>query len=262
MMGAMRGSDDKLMFCLVVGRPVGAVAAVVLLVMASLDLPLQARPSDVIPLPSTVVCIRGHAECAHGIQGWRPLQPGEILLPGTTIRTGPDSAVDLLLGGKQMRACQPNRGGTLLIYVPYPTRNLVRLLPNSILSLDRVEGRRVRAWSNSVERIQLTLTRGTLTGDFPLSECRATRELVFPGGVAHVYCGFFELNSAGAMVVYQGNAAVSIPERHVQLTLEGPQGLDPVTGVLTSVPYDGRGHLPAMYGNQEPLGGAWPVRKL
>jgi len=91
------------------------------------------------PLPSTVVRVKGPARVTQKeSDSWRPLKRGDVLLPGSILQTAKGAQVDLVIGTKLTVPLQRDENSTAPTII---VTNGVRLLGDSILCLERIEGR-------------------------------------------------------------------------------------------------------------------------
>src|SRR5262249_34113424 len=95
-----------------------------------------------------VVRIKGHARYSTGNNVFPPLKVGAVLKPGTIIQTAQDGYVDLVLGdgeggmvgGGPAGSVGPNAplSSDPRSYTPTADQNIVRIHPNSILQIDKL----------------------------------------------------------------------------------------------------------------------------
>jgi hypothetical protein len=114
-----------------------------------------------------------------------PLKTKMMLPPGTTIKTGPRSAVDLFLGR---------------------SAGIVRLTENSILTIKQFK--LMDSGGQTVVELELNLDQGTMLGrDSRISTASSHYEVKIPTGIAGINNGTFRINAQGYMVVTDGSLA-------------------------------------------------------
>jgi hypothetical protein len=113
-----------------------------------------------------------------------------VLTPGTTIKTGPKSAVDLFLG---------------------KSAGVLRLTENSILTLK--EFKLMDAGSGTVVQIELDLDQGTLLGrDSRITTPSSKFDVKLPVGIAGISSGTWRISALGYIVLVEGSLAyVHVP---------------------------------------------------
>ena len=130
----------------------------------------------------------------------RPLQVGTVLPAGAVVRTGPGSAVDLRLGKES---------------------ELVRLTQNTELELEQMASP-----AAGVSQIQLTVRQGTILGNLKPLGPEARLEVKTSNGVVSVRHGAYRINSAGYLVLLEGEMLYAFV----------PSGHDPKLFTLTAPP--------------------------
>ncbi len=135
----------------------------------------------------------------HGAPG-RPLQVGTVLPAGAVVRTGPGSAVDLHLG---------------------KDTGLIRLTQNTEIELERMA-----TPAPGTSQIQITVQRGTVLGDVKPLAPKARLEMKTSNGVVSVRSGAYRVNSAGYLVLLQGDLLYAFV----------PSGQEPKLFTLTAPP--------------------------
>jgi hypothetical protein len=156
------------------------------------------RPSEV-----RVRAVLGNVTYAGAGSAESPLKVGERLGQGTTIKTGPRSAVDIYLGA--------NAGK-------------LRLTQNSTLVLSKLA--HLDAVSEKQIEVQVDLVEGTLLGIGNSLSTAATYEIKVSNGIAAVGASDFRIDAKGHIVVLNGTVLFA----HV------PVGGDPVAHKVQAPP--------------------------
>jgi hypothetical protein len=131
----------------------------------------------------------------------RPLQAGEFLDAGATVKTGVGAAVELLFGAEP---------------------GMVRLTQKTTLTLNAIN---VAPEQKDFE-VHLTLTEGTLLGRVANVPPTSKYRISIPGGIVGVVAGQFRVNAEGYHVLLDGTLV------YVQLPATG----DPVSHALKAPP--------------------------
>lgn len=196
-------------------------------------------------LSSIVVRVTGHAETSNDCTEWRALKQGELLLPGSVIKTTTNSLVDLWLGGKPEPLRYPKSTSRRRFYVP-ETRYLLRILENSVVGIDRVAGEQMSGRTNRLQEIQLDLRAGSVAGSFPKGAGETQGLIRFTNGLSRVEYGLFTLSASGGIEVWRGKAVISVAGRNSSREVTGPHRFDPLADIVTELPDAGHLHPPAV----------------
>jgi hypothetical protein len=172
----------------------------------------------------TVVRVEGLASYSlDGGTKWIPLVAGQHLPPGSQIHTGYNGIVDVVLGKAvplpeaawqpdriSQAADSPVRG--LVTYKPSTEQNVIRLTPDSTLSIDKLTI--VDTGSDSVGDTELNLTQGKIFGSVKKLSGASQYLVKFKNGVAGVRGTTFSITDQGYTVVFQthdnGGLVISI----------------------------------------------------
>ncbi len=157
--------------------------------------------------------LSGYASLTNPGEPARAAAVGSLVEPGARLQTGPDAALDLLLGG--------NVGA-------------VRLMENSLLHLNDLEMDPVRP--GTVAEIQLNLESGILVGHGNQSGFEVRYQIKIPTGIAGIGGGHFRIHARGYVVLLEGTVifVAGAPEREPEaFTLRSPPPVyySPVEGV-------------------------------
>ncbi|HXG49155.1 MAG TPA: FecR domain-containing protein [Methylomirabilota bacterium] len=177
--------------------------------------PLRAQT---LPGRAEVRAIKGQAFVSVGAAPARPLKVGTVLLTGATIRTGPDSLVDLFLG---------NSAGVL------------RITENSTLVLDRLT--LIETGLDRVVEVQLNLPEGQILGNVNKLSGASKYEIKVPNGVAGIRGTRFRFGAKGDVVLLDGALIfvhVGPGGNPVPYTMTAPPAVmfSPSTGVQLATP--------------------------
>ena len=149
----------------------------------------------------TVVNITGHGEYSlDGGHAWIPLVAGKELSPGSVVRSGPLSIVDLLIGKSSSDAFNDaslnrNPKTPALNLVPQIERNVIRLRPNTTLGIDKliVPG----SDASVISDCQLDLKKGKILASVKKVSPSSEYLIKIPNGVAAVRGTTLSLSTDG-----------------------------------------------------------------
>ncbi|HEY0456922.1 MAG TPA: hypothetical protein VGE41_11145 [Verrucomicrobiae bacterium] len=111
-----------------------------------------------------------------------PLKGGSILGPGTTIRTGPRSAVDLFLG---------------------KTAGTIRLIENTTLVIKQFQ--LSDSGGQTIVEAEFELNEGTLLGkDSKITTATSHFEIKVPSGIAGISSGEYRISTKSYIVLLEG----------------------------------------------------------
>lgn len=133
---------------------------------------------------AVVRAVRGSAEYSTG-GAWAALKVGQVLHGGSSIRTAPNSEVDLFLG-----ANGPS----------------MRVVESTILGLDKLTVDDTGA--ETVVDTQLDLKKGRLLGNVNKTSSASRFEIKTPTGVAGIRGTKFDINDKGVVKVKNGSVVV------------------------------------------------------
>jgi hypothetical protein len=166
-----------------------------------------------------IQAVKGDATYSTG-SDWRPVKENVVVSRGTTIKTGADSTVDLLL----------QYNGTAL-----------RLTPNSTLSFDKLD--KETAGGAIITETSLNLVAGALVGSQRKLANPSRFEISLPGGMATIKGTEYLVRADGAVTVISGSVTVhyNLPGNggSVKVTVDPGFSFNPATGkvVPTSPAY-------------------------
>lgn len=190
---------------------VGGWLCVVGLVLAG-GFSLQAGDFSVAQV--SIKAVNGHATCSSNGVAFHPLQAGEMVIPGSILKTGAGATVDLVL----------QDSGTVL-----------RMRPDTTLQLARLN--KQKAGEQFVSDTSLKLLKGSVVG--------SQRKLAVPShfdiamstkGVATIVGTEYVINADGAVTVLSGAVSINYNrpgnQGSVQVTIPQGSTFDPATGTV------------------------------
>jgi hypothetical protein len=161
-----------------------------------------------------------HGVATYSVSGGQtlPVKENLILTRGATVKTAPDSTVDLIL----------QYNGTVL-----------RLLPGSTLKFDKLN--RESAAEGNITETSLNLVSGSILGSQRKLASPSTFEVNIPGGVATIKGTEYVVRADGAVSVLSGSVQVNyvLPGNGgaVKVTVPAGMSFDPATGrVVVTTP--------------------------
>jgi hypothetical protein len=171
---------------------------------------------------ATVIRVKGSATYSLVAGGTEyPLVPGKFLDPGTTIYTHDRGEVDVILGKAidlpqakwvperiSLAVDAPVRG--MITYKPSAEQNVVRLMPNTTLTIDKLTT--VSSFADTVSDTELDLKKGSIYASVKVLSAAAQYLVKTPTGIAGVRGTQFylALNDDGTIkiaAVYKTNDA-------------------------------------------------------
>lgn len=193
---------------------------------------------------ATVIRIEGACSYSLGDGNWHPLVPGKYLPPGASIRTGDNGVVDMILG-KAIQLPQakwaperisqapdaPVRG--LITYKPSAEQNMIRLTPNTVLAIDKLNITDTGA--DTVNDTELDLKQGKIFASVKKLNGASQYIVKIPNGVAGVRGTWFSISANGSVSVYEsknGGLVLSLTINGITKTYLVSEGqfLDPFNG--------------------------------
>jgi len=164
----------------------------------------QVLQAQTVPGKAEVRAIKGVAVASTGAGPATPLKVGAILGPGTTVKTGEGSLVDLFLG---------NSAG------------VVRVTENTTLVLDKLT--LTDTGADTAVEVQMNLPEGTILGTANKLSAASRYEIKTPNGVAGIRGTRFRMSSNSYIVLLDGTLVfVYVP----------PGGAAPTPYTLASPP--------------------------
>ena len=172
----------------------------------------QAQAQQSKPGFATAIRVQGIVTYSLGDGKWYPLVPGKYLPPGSSIHTDYNGTVDIILG-KSIELPQakwaperisqapdsPVRG--MITYKPSAEQNMVRLIPNTTLSIDRLNTTDTGA--DTVSDTELDLKEGKLFASVKKLSGASQYLVKVPNGVAGVRGTWFSFGADGSCAVYE-----------------------------------------------------------
>jgi hypothetical protein len=137
---------------------------------------------------------------------WIPLVAGKILMAGATIKTGPDSVVDLVLGkhvDMPQASSVPDRIGPaadspvrgLVTFTPAAEQNTVRMTSGTTLKIDKLTTSDTGV--DTVSDTELDLQKGRIFANVKKLSAASQYLVKIPTGIAGVRGTFFGLDANG-----------------------------------------------------------------
>jgi ferric-dicitrate binding protein FerR (iron transport regulator) len=158
---------------------------------------------------ATVQAVAGSADYSEGGGTWMPVRAGQVLRPGSIVRTAADSRVDL-----NLKANGP----------------VVRLTQNTTLGLERLLYEHTGA--DTVIETQLDLKAGTIVGRVAKTSPASKYEVKTPNSVALVRGTEYIISADGRLTVKNGSVSVVYVDRtgrSQNFTVNAGQTFDPTT---------------------------------
>jgi len=188
-----------------------------------------------VPTPrvATILHVEGKARFSIDNQTWQPLKAGTVFNLGAVIQTADKARVDILLddaAAPDLKGGQSGGGAG-----DDQTANVVRVLPNTAVAIDKLTAIRYDA----LEEAQLDLRSGQILASVRKLTGTAKYEVKVTNGVVGVRGGYFKINANGTVDVFTGSvvAAESTGDGSLVTKLVGAgHRFDPVTGALTDAP--------------------------
>jgi hypothetical protein len=191
--------------------------------------------AQTVPGKAEVRAVKGVAVYSSGTGPSMPLKVGTILGPGSTVKTGAGSTVDLFLG---------------------KTAGTIRMTENTTLSMDKLT--LTDTGADTAVEVQLGLSEGTILGNVNKLSAASRYEIKVPNGVAGIRGTRYQMSANNTLVVLDGTVVfVYVPPgggNPTPYTVAGPPAafFSPAAGVK---PADAdmwkpiRDNLPGSHGN-------------
>jgi|SRR5437867_7805179 len=176
--------------------------------------------------------IEGLAQYAEG-GNWLPLKVGQMLKPGSVVRTANDSKADLFM----------DENGPL-----------VRLMENTTLGIDKLNYEVTGI--DTVVETQLDLKSGKVVGIVKKLAATSKYEIKTPNGVAGIRGTEYVVSATGEAYVLSGSAVVVYVKSDgtvVTQVVNAGDMFDPATGTVRPIPQD---ELPRLLAQVNDLRGA------
>jgi hypothetical protein len=222
-------------------------------VMCGLLLAFVARASAQDTKQGVAAVIRVQGPASYTLESgpnpkWIPLVAGKVLMAGSSIRTGPDATVDMVLGKNvempQARiapdrvapaADSPVRG--LVTYMPSAEQNTVRMTGETTLKIDKLTISDTGV--DTVSDTELDLQKGRIFANVKKLSAASQYLIKIPNGIAGVRGTFFGIDASGwcAVLRHQVDLALVGADGKV-VTHNVGQGnqYDPATGQTSPLP--------------------------
>jgi|SwirhirootsSR2_FD_contig_71_188657_length_963_multi_10_in_0_out_0_1 hypothetical protein len=158
-----------------------------------------------------------HGVATYSVSGGKilPVKENLVLTRGATVKTAPDSTVDLIL----------QYNGTVL-----------RLLPGSTLKFDKLNKESVS--EGTITETSLNLVSGSILGSQRKLATPSTFEVNIPGGVATIKGTEYVVRADGAVSVISGSVQVTynLPQNggSVKVTVTAGNSFNPATGKVVT----------------------------
>lgn len=192
----------------------GCSVRAVLFAATSLFLAVNYSQAEIKSGQVLVQSVTGQATYLKG-DTWEPLVANTVIGKGTAIKTGPESAVDLIL----------QYNGTVL-----------RLTESSMLSFDKLN--KEDAGDSVVTETSLNLLAGSLVGSQRKLASPSTFAIKIPGGVATIKGTEYLVRADGAVTCLSGSVSVTynLPGNggSVKVTVGAGFSFDPKTGQVVA----------------------------
>jgi len=200
---------------------------------------------------ATVIRIEGAVSYTLGDNIWHPLVPGKYLPAGSSIRTGDNGVADVVLG-QQVEFPQasgvPDRISLapdsnvrgMISYKPTVQQNVIRLTPNTVLSVDKLMTTDTGA--DTVSDTELDLKKGKIYASVKKFSGASQYLVKIPNGIAGVRGTDFSISADGATAVFSTHnndglvLSITLPSGATQTFVIGKgQCYDPTTGKPTGI---------------------------
>jgi hypothetical protein len=178
---------------------------------------VPALPAQTQSQPARVLVRAVHGSATSSLDGnWQPVRENANLAPGTTVKTGPDTTLDLFL---------PD------------SRTVLRLMPGSVLRFDRLD--RMASGDLEFTRTRVSLLSGSLIGSQHKLVRPSEFEVVLPDGVAKIVGTEYSARADGTVACLSGTVSVVYhpPGNGAAVDVSVPAGYssDPATGKTAAI---------------------------
>jgi hypothetical protein len=217
--------------------------------VAALALASTLTAQTEMPSAAKVVRIRGSARYSAGSMDGRPLNVGDWVRPGTTIRTSSEkeACVDLALDGSatiwgesglRTPVTTPADFDPVLssaqYYHPSAAPNVIRIFANTVLGIDKLSA--METGAGTVTDTELDLKAGHIFAKVKKLSPGSKYEVKIPNGVVGIRGATVEIFSEGLIKVGSGLATMACANGSGTVATEGVgsgNSFDARTGVLS-----------------------------
>ena len=214
----------------------------------------------------TVVRVDGIASYSLGDDKWQPLEAGKILPVGSSIRTDYNGVVDVVLGkdiNLPHTAVQgqwnpsnpaPHPGSKVMgmsSYQPAVEQNVVRLTPDTTLSVDKLKV--IDTGADTVSDTELDLKKGKIFASVKKLNGASQYLIKLPNGIAGVRGTQFSISVDGTTAVFEstgGGVVLSLvlPDGTAKTFIVSPDNLfNPTTGQISPLNTDAVSFLKSLF---------------
>lgn len=201
---------------------------------------------------ATVIRIQGLVSYSLGDNQWHPLVPGKLLPPGSSIKTGYNGTVDIILGKavelpqakwapERISQAPDSAVRGMVTYKPSSEQNMIRLIPNTILSIDKLTITDTGA--DTVNDTELDLKEGKIYASVKKLSGASQYLVKIPNGVAGVRGTWFSIGANGAVAVYESQnggliLSVSLNGNLQTILVQQGQLFDITDGTVSPIPIE------------------------
>ena len=185
-----------------------------------------------------VVRLKGAARYSTGNNMWLQVKTGTLLKAGFLIQTAADSYVDLMLGDSDLAAAPagPGAAGAGIGYQPKAEQDMVRVLENSVLGIEKLSVTSTGA--DEITETELDLRSGKILGTVKKLGPASHYEIKLPNGMAGIRGTIYTISADGVIQVLSGSVVVSWQAADgsiVTQTISEGQQFDTRTGLVTPI---------------------------
>ncbi len=214
----------------------------------------------------TVVRVDGIASYSLGDDKWQPLVAGKILPVGSSIRTDYNGVVDVVLGkdinlphsaaqGKWNPSNPAPHPGSKVMgmssYQPAAEQNVVRLTPDTTLSVDKLTV--IDTGADTVSDTELDLKKGKIFASVKKLNGASQYLIKLPSGIAGVRGTQFSISVDGTTAVFEstgGGVVLSLvlPDGTAKTFIVSPDNwFNPATGQIAPLNSDAVSFLKSLF---------------
>ena len=163
---------------------------------------------------ATVVRVEGIVSYSLGDNNWYPLVPGKYLPPGSVVRTGENGTVDVVLEQIPQQTHSSFKPGHVTIsqigsasglvsYKPSVEQNVVRLIPGTVLSIDKFTT--LETGVDKVTDTELNLKKGKIYASVKKPSAASQFLVKIPTGIVGVRGTLVVIGADGGVFVFDPN---------------------------------------------------------